>query len=91
MIVFWPPEDENTPEYSNPYANLVRLLSRVALYATGPRINSPSDLSLVCLPENFLPQKKLFLSHINDSVITVLAKCLVWRGLRDKTSSIRHD
>jgi len=43
------------------------------------------------LPENFLPQKKLFLSHINDSVITVLAKCLVWRGLRDETSSFRHD
>jgi hypothetical protein len=89
--VFWLPKDENTPEYSNPYANLVRLLSRVALYATGPRINSPSDLSLVCLPENFLPQKKLFLSHINDSVMTGIAKCLVWRGLRQKTSLFRHD
>ncbi|MDU4176007.1 MAG: hypothetical protein E7I03_20345 [Serratia liquefaciens] len=59
--------------------------------ATGLRIHSPSDLSLVCIPENFLLGKKLFLSHINDSVMTGIAKCLVWRGLRQKTSLFRHD
>ncbi|CAI1592922.1 Uncharacterised protein [Serratia liquefaciens] len=32
MIVFWPPKEEVILEYSNSYANLVRLLSRVALY-----------------------------------------------------------
>jgi hypothetical protein len=59
--------------------------------ATGLRINSPSDLSLVGIPKNFLRQKKLFLSHINDSVISAGAKCLVWRGLRQKTSCFCHD
>lgn len=90
-MVFWLPKEEVILEYSNPYANLVRLLSRVALYCHWLRIYSPSDLSLVCIPENFLLGKRLFLSHINDSVITGIAKCLVWRGLRQKTSWFCHD
>jgi hypothetical protein len=58
--------------------------------ATGPRLISPSDFKLSCILENFLQEKRSFLSHFNDSVMARGGKCLVWRGLRQKTSSFCH-
>ncbi len=41
-MVFLPPKEEVIPEYSNPYANLCVLLSRVALFCHWAQDDYPS-------------------------------------------------